>query len=159
MAEDKSKFLKYLLIIEVNVVLVLSGFLFFKVSSIEEKVFRTNKFVYDLLTDKRVEELSKAEIGDIVIGDANAPITIVMYTKFGCPYCKEFFETTFLDLKKNYFDRGLVKFAVRFLVTPNSIGSFFAAKSSYYAHSKNLFLDFNQKILLTVSMYSDTTDI
>jgi protein-disulfide isomerase len=159
MAEEKSKFLRYLLIIEVNVVLILLGFLFFKVNSIEQKVFRTNKFVYDLLTDKRIEELSKAEIGDIVIGNANAPVTIVMYTKFGCPYCNEFFGTTFLDLKTNYFDRGLVKFVVRFLVTPNSAGSFFAAQSSYYAHSKNLFLDFNQKIMLTENMYNDTTAI
>ncbi len=159
MTQDKNKFLKYLLIIEVNVVLILLIFLIFKVNRVEQKVFRTNKFVFDLLTDKRVEELSKAESGDIVIGDANASVTIVMYTKFECPYCKEFFETTFIDLRKNYIDRGLVTFVVRFLTTPNNVGSFFTAKSAYYAHSKNLFIDFNQKILLSDNMFNDTVAI
>ncbi len=159
MTQEKRNFLKYLLIIEVNVVLVLLIILFFKVNSIEQKVFRTNKFVYDLLTDKRVEELSKVEQGDIVLGDVNAPVTFVMYTKFDCPYCKEFFKTTFIDLKTNYIERGLVKFVVRFLTTPNNVGSFFTAKSAYYVHSKNLFLDFNQKVMLVENMYNDTTAI
>lgn len=54
-----------------------------------------------------------APVSDIVLGDENAPVTIVEYASFTCPHCANFHDTVFKELKKNYIDTGKVKFIHR----------------------------------------------
>jgi protein-disulfide isomerase len=44
------------------------------------------------------------------LGAKNAPLTIVEFTDFQCPYCNRFFEGTFPLLKGNYIDSGKLRF-------------------------------------------------
>jgi protein-disulfide isomerase len=44
------------------------------------------------------------------LGSKDAPLTIVEFTDFQCPFCHRFFEETLPDLKKNYIDSGKVRF-------------------------------------------------
>ena len=44
------------------------------------------------------------------LGPTDAPLTIVEFTDFQCPYCNQFFVQTFPELKKNYIDSGHVRF-------------------------------------------------
>jgi protein-disulfide isomerase len=53
------------------------------------------------------------EVPEMVLGNADAPITIVEYASFTCPHCANFHETVFKDLKKDYIDTGKVKFIYR----------------------------------------------
>jgi protein-disulfide isomerase len=48
-----------------------------------------------------------------VLGSADAPITMVEFTDYQCPYCRRFHEQSWPDLKKNYVDTGKVRFIVR----------------------------------------------
>lgn len=48
-----------------------------------------------------------------MLGVKTAPITIVEYTDYQCPYCQRFHVTTFADIKKNYIDTGMVRFFSR----------------------------------------------
>lgn len=50
---------------------------------------------------------------DIVLGKADAPVTIVEYASMTCPHCAHFAETTFPELKKRYIDTGKVRFIFR----------------------------------------------
>jgi len=50
---------------------------------------------------------------DPVLGKADAPVTIIEFTDFQCPYCKRFFQTTFPQLRRDYIDRGKVRWIVR----------------------------------------------
>jgi len=50
---------------------------------------------------------------DPVKGDPNAPITIVEFSDFQCPFCARFHSTTFPQLEANYIDSGKVKFVYR----------------------------------------------
>lgn len=52
-------------------------------------------------------------IGDVVLGDPDAPVTVIEYASFTCPHCAHFATTTFPELKKNYIDTGKVKFILR----------------------------------------------
>jgi len=45
-----------------------------------------------------------------MLGSKEAPITIVEFTDFQCPYCNRFYLDTFPMLKKNYIDEGRVRF-------------------------------------------------
>ena len=51
--------------------------------------------------------------GANVLGKTDAPLTLVEYTDYQCPFCKRFYESTFADLKKNFIDTGKVKFVSR----------------------------------------------
>ena len=56
--------------------------------------------------------------GDPSLGDPNAPITIVEFSDFQCPYCKRFHDEVLPSLKKEYIDKGLVRFVHKDLPLP-----------------------------------------
>lgn len=60
---------------------------------------------------KKIEGVSPDD--DAVLGNKNAPITIVEFTDYQCPYCERHFSETFPQLKKEYIDTGKVKLIVR----------------------------------------------
>jgi len=58
---------------------------------------------------------------DPVKGNANAPVTIIEFSEFQCPFCGRFARDTLPEIKTNYIDTGKVKFVYRdFLVHPTS---------------------------------------
>ena len=50
---------------------------------------------------------------DFVIGDKDAPITIIEYASLSCSHCADFHNNTLKELKKEYIDTGKVKFIFR----------------------------------------------
>jgi protein-disulfide isomerase len=63
---------------------------------------------------KQEEQPTRAKITDLsgvsMLGSKQAPLTIVEYTDYQCPFCQRFHVTAFADLKKNYIDTGKVRF-------------------------------------------------
>ena len=53
------------------------------------------------------------DLEEMILGDVNAPVTIVEYASFTCPHCKDFHLENFLKLKKEYINTGKVKFIFR----------------------------------------------
>ena len=51
--------------------------------------------------------------GFAMLGSKEAPLTIVEFTDYQCPFCQRFHTTAFGDLKKNYIDTGKVRFYSR----------------------------------------------
>lgn len=61
-----------------------------------------------------IEELNKPNpLGEMTMGDANAPITVIEYASMTCPHCAHFSMTTFPELKKRYIDTGKVRYMMR----------------------------------------------
>lgn len=54
-----------------------------------------------------------ATAGAFAIGSQNAPVTMVEFTDFQCPFCYRFHVNTFNELKKNFIDTGKVRFVSR----------------------------------------------
>lgn len=52
-------------------------------------------------------------VPDMILGQAEAPVTVVEYASFTCPHCANFHETVWDEFKKNYIDTGKVKFVYR----------------------------------------------
>ena len=51
--------------------------------------------------------------GDPVIGDATAPVTIVEFSDFQCPFCARFYEQTLGQIESKYINTGKVKLVFR----------------------------------------------
>ena len=60
------------------------------------------------------EAPTKAKLTDLsgvsMLGSKTAPLTIVEYTDYQCPFCQRFHTTAFPELKKAYIDTGKVRF-------------------------------------------------
>jgi protein-disulfide isomerase len=77
------------------------------------------------------ELLKPGPLGDKILGDPKAPITIVEYASLTCPHCAHFHETVYPVLKKNYIDTGKVRFIFReFARDPIDMGAFMLARCS-----------------------------
>jgi len=54
------------------------------------------------------------EIGDSPVkGDANAPVTIIEFSDYECPFCGKAFDETLPLIEKNYIDTGKVKYVFK----------------------------------------------
>ena len=50
---------------------------------------------------------------DPILGNKDAPITIIEFSDFECPFCKSFFDNTLPQLKRKYIDTGKVRLVYR----------------------------------------------
>ena len=56
--------------------------------------------------------------GAHTLGKPDAPLVLIEYTDYQCPYCKRFADTTFTEIKRNLIDTGKVQFISRNLPLP-----------------------------------------
>lgn len=90
---------------------------------------------------KAPAEPARAKInleGAEVLGSKTAPLTIVEFTDYQCPFCQRFHVTVFGDLKKQYIDTGKVRFYSRDLpldvIHPNAHRAAEAARCAADQH-------------------------
>jgi protein-disulfide isomerase len=82
------------------------------------------------------------------IGDANAPITVVEFTDYQCPYCRRFHQTAFEEIKKNLIDTGKVRFLSRDLPLSIHDNSAQAANAARCAGDQNKFWEMRHEMLV-----------
>jgi protein-disulfide isomerase len=63
--------------------------------------------------DDRAELTLRGIEGDPVRGDAAAPLVLVEYTDFQCPFCGRHFATTWPSLASDYVDTGKLRYVLR----------------------------------------------
>jgi protein-disulfide isomerase len=81
------------------------------------------------------------------LGSADAPFAIVIFSDYHCQYCKQFFTTTFPDLKQVLVDSGKVAVYVRQLPLDLLKTSFVAAESALCAADQGKFWEMNEVLL------------
>ena len=71
------------------------------------------------------------------LGRDDAPVTVVEFADYQCPFCRKFHSDTFAELKKNYIDTGKVRYVSRDLPLdfhPNAPGAAVAARCAGEQH-------------------------
>ncbi|MEK7193984.1 MAG: thioredoxin domain-containing protein [Patescibacteria group bacterium] len=83
-------------------------------------------------TEPDTEQISgKPQIGDdVVLGDPNAPVTMIVFGDYQCPFCAKFFKETESLIVKNYVETGKVKMIFKDLafLGPESVAAAEAAE-------------------------------
>ena len=80
--------------------------------------------------------------GSPILGDPNAPITLVEFGDYQCHYCNVFFQSIEKDILKNYVDTGKVKIIFK---DYNIIGedSVKASQGAHCANDQGLFWEYH----------------
>ncbi|HLD72767.1 MAG TPA: DsbA family protein [Candidatus Nanoarchaeia archaeon] len=66
----------------------------------------------DILPTKETDSTALID-DDAIKGDKNAPVTIVEFSDYECPFCVKFYSETYSQIEKNYIKTGKVKFIYR----------------------------------------------
>ncbi len=70
-------------------------------------------------------------LGEHIVGDANAPITIIEYASMTCPHCKRWHEDVYPEIKTKYIETGKAKLYFReFPFDPAAVAAFMLAECS-----------------------------
>jgi len=95
-------------------------------------------------------DVMKIQSSDAVLGDVNAPVTIIEYGDYQCPYCNMFAVETQPLIVKNYVDSGKVKMIFRdFIVndrTASDTESLDSALAAACANEQGKFWDFHDAL-------------
>jgi len=93
---------------------------------------------------------------DPSMGDSKAPITMIEFSDFQCPYCARFYTEAFSDIKKNYIDTGKVKFVYRDF--PLSMHQYAqkAAEAAECAEEQGKYWEYNNALYTKQETWSST---
>lgn len=61
----------------------------------------------------RPSQVTASADDDPVLGDKNAPVEIIEFSDYQCPFCRKFWTETLPQIEKEYIDTGKVKFVYR----------------------------------------------
>jgi protein-disulfide isomerase len=90
------------------------------------------------------------------IGDPDAPVTIVEYTDYQCPYCSRHFEQTFTQIKENYVDSGQVYYIFKdFPLTGIHPQAVKAAEAARCAAEQDAFLAMHDRLFVDQAAWSE----
>ena len=72
-------------------------------------------FITIFFTNLKANENSilKIKDNDFILGDKDAPITIIAYESMSCSHCADFHNNTLNDIKSEYIDTGKIRFIFR----------------------------------------------
>lgn len=94
-----------------------------------------------------------------VLGNKNAKVTIVEFSDFQCPFCKQWFDQTKDQLIKDYVDTGKVRFTYRQYPIPQlHPNAEKAAEASECANDQDKFWDFHDTLFKNQDTWAPLAD-
>ena len=95
------------------------------------------------------QRIDISEDNDPVLGDPNAPVTIVSFEDYQCPFCGKSFAETFPRLKSDYINTGKVKYVYRdFPLTSIHPEALPAAEASECADDQEKFWEYHDLLFI-----------
>jgi protein-disulfide isomerase len=97
-------------------------------------------------TPANLSEVLKITKDDVILGDPNAPITMIEYSDYQCPFCKRFFDESEVILRKEYIETGKVKMIYRDFPLPGNPYAMPAAEAANCAKDQGKFWAYHDLI-------------
>ena len=92
---------------------------------------------------------------DPVMGDEDAPVTIIEFSDFQCPYCGKFFSDTLPSIEKYYVNTGKAKLVFRDFPLPIHPNAESAALAAECAHEQGQFWAYHDYLFSNQADLSD----
>lgn len=93
--------------------------------------------------------------GAYILGKADAPVTMVEFTDYECPFCRQFHNASFDELKRKYVDTGKVRYVSRDYPLPFHPRALPAAKVARCAGEQGRFWEMRHA-LITSALDTET---
>lgn len=107
-------------------------------------------------------EADPASVGpddDPAIGAEDAPVTIIAFSDFQCPYCRQFEQGAFQQLKSEYIETGQVRLVFRdFPLTEIHPNALSAAMAAECAHDQDAFWPMHDRLFANQSAWGDSSN-
>ena len=128
-----------------------------QLNEINEKVTRLDNFFRNNIPEYEAgapQELTPDNFPSIqnptienrpVKGNLDAPITLVEYSDFGCPFCQRFFEQTYPSLM-NYVNDGTANFVYKHFPVVGGENPALASACVFLEEGTEMFYDFHDRI-------------
>lgn len=81
------------------------------------------------------------------LGKADAPLTLVMFTDYQCPFCSRFETQTLPEIKRQYIDTGKLRFVVRDLPLPFHPNAPKAAEAALCGEEQGKYWELREKLV------------
>jgi protein-disulfide isomerase len=85
--------------------------------------------------------------GELALGRATAPLTMIEFTDYQCPYCRRFQAEVWPKLKREYIDTGKVRYIARDLPLRIHAAATPAAEAAHCAGDQGKFWDMHAALL------------
>ena len=94
------------------------------------------------------DEIDPADVeydleGFATLGDADAPVTIVEYSDFACPFCKRFNDQTKPQILDQYVEEGIVQFVRKDFI---AVGGDRAAEAAHCAGDQGAYWEYTEHL-------------
>lgn len=91
-----------------------------------------------------------------VEGNSNAPVTMIEFSDFQCPFCEKFYSQTLSQITQNYIDSGKVKLVFKNMplenLHPNAKSAAMAAEC---ANEQGKFWDYHNKLFANQNSWAN----
>lgn len=104
-----------------------------------------------------LQEKIQMQVGNgwYAIGRADAPVTLVEFADYQCPFCKRFHTDAYAELKKNYIDSGKVRFVSRDLPLEFHPFAMKAAEAARCAGDQNKYWELRDALYSNAAVPND----
>lgn len=109
----------------------------------------------ELTEDEWQKVLSGAEY---TVGSENAPVTIVEFTDYQCPFCARFYEQSYGQIMSEYVETGKVRYIFRDLPLPFHPNAEPAAVAARCAGKQNKYVEMHDKLFETQTEWESVSD-
>jgi len=117
---------------------IFCGVLLVNMINTEPTEFLDEITINEITTTKKPTIASFYDYASPILGDLNAPLTMVEFGVYQCTFCKKFFSETEKSILTNYVETGKVKILFKdFLVVPGN-DSVIAANAAHCANDQEL---------------------
>lgn len=81
------------------------------------------------------------------LGEVDAPVLVVEFSDFACPFCKRFVDETKDQIVREYVDKGLVRFVRKDFITVGGPAGAKASEAAHCAGEQNKYWEYQKAML------------
>lgn len=110
-------------------------------------------------TDQPRSTLSLPDLTDVPMkGNQDAPIIMIEFSDFECPFCKRFFDVTMPQLMQNWINTGKVRFYYMHFPLNFHAKAEPSARASYCAQKQGKFWEYHDKLFQNLQSIQNNED-